>query len=216
MKNIRPIFQNPYGIILLLAIFVNYSFSAPHSMVKMKDQNGKEIFKSIYYADGVLTDDIESLKPIAQIVNSFDESELVEYRKEQEKVMDYLLQKDSDFFDNFKNALLTKDARLIETHINLTNGLINEYIQKEARKNGINIQEVVKEYQNEIDLKSNSNFSPQGVALVVVITIVLVIGIAIAATITKVEGDDPLKPTKPVIFASISQQKFVAELISLS
>ncbi|WP_395092916.1 hypothetical protein ACF3NR_02365 [Vaginella massiliensis] len=216
MKKIRLLIENPFVIVLLLAVFVNYSFTSPANRISVKNLSGEDLFKSIYYADGNITGEIESLEEISKIVKSFDKKELEEYRLEQNKVIDFLKTKDADFFNDFKETVQTKDAKSIEAYFDYSNNLIKDYVKMETQKKGVDIEKLVKEYKNDLSLNDNSTNSPKSVALVFLVTIVLVIGIAIAATMTKTKVSDPMEPSGPVIMASVSYQKFISEIASLS
>ncbi len=217
MKKIRLLIENPFVIVLLLAVFVNYSFTSPANRISVKNLSGEDLFKSIYYADGNIAGEIESLEEISKIVKSFDKKELEEYRLEQNKVIDFLKTKDADFFNDFKETVQTKDAKSIEAYFDYSNNLIKDYVKMETQKKGVDIEKLVKEYKNDLSLNDNSTNSPNSVALVFLVTIVLVIGIAIAATMTKTKVSDPMEPSGPVvIMASVSYQKFISEIASLS
>ena len=217
MKKIRLLIENPFVIVLLLAVFVNYSFTSPANRISVKNLSGEDLFKSIYYADGNIAGEIESLEEISKIVKSFDKKELEEYRLEQNKVIDFLKTKDADFFNDFKETVQTKDAKSIEAYFDYSNNLIKDYVKMETQKKGVDIEKLVKEYKNDLSLNDNSTNSPNSAALVFLVTIVLVIGIAIAATMTKTKVSDPMEPSGPVvIMASVSYQKFISEIASLS
>lgn len=213
MKNFRQLVGNPFVIVLLLAVFINYSFTAPANRISVKSLSGEDLFKSIYYADGKIAGEIKSLEEISKIVNSFDEEELKEYRQEQSKVIAFLKTKDANFFNDFKKIVETKDAKSIEGYFNYSNNLIQDYIKMESQKKGINIEKLVKEYSNDLSLNDNSTNSPNSVALVFLVTIVLVIGIAVAATMVKVEVSDPMTES---MASSINYQKFVSEIVALT
>ena len=96
-----------------------------------------------------------------------------------------------------------------------SNNLIKDYVKIESQKKGVDIEKLVKEYQNDLSLNDNATNSPNGVALVFLVTVVIVIGIAIAATMTKTKVSDPMEPTD-TIYASVNYQKFISEIASLS
>lgn len=83
----------------------------------------------------------------------------------------------------------------------------------ETQKKGVDIEKLVKEYKNDLSLNDNSTNSPNSVALVFLVTIVLVIGIAVAATMVKVEVNDPM--TEQMAY-SINYHKFISEIAILS
>ena len=213
MKKIRLLIENPFVIVLLLAVFVNYSFTSPANRISVKNLSGEDLFKSIYYADGNIAGEIESLEEISKIVKSFDKKELEEYRLEQNKVIDFLKTKDADFFNDFKETVQTKDAKSIEAYFDYSNNLIKDYVKMETQKKGVDIEKLVKEYKNDLSLNDNSTNSPNSVALVFLVTIVLVIGIAVAATMVKVEVNDPM--TEQMAY-SINYHKFISEIAILS
>ena len=213
MKKIRLLIEDPFVIVLLLAVFVNYSFTSPANRISVKNLSGEDLFKSIYYADGNIAGEIESLEEISKIVKSFDKKELEEYRLEQNKVIDFLKTKDADFFNDFKETVQTKDAKSIEAYFDYSNNLIKDYVKMETQKKGVDIEKLVKEYKNDLSLNDNSTNSPNSVALVFLVTIVLVIGIAVAATMVKVEVNDPM--TEQMAY-SINYHKFISEIAILS
>ncbi|MFV7236014.1 hypothetical protein [Flavobacterium sp. ZB4R12] len=108
MKKIRKISSNPLLLVLLVATFLFASCSndtGSSELTKSTSENnakisGEELFKSIVFADGVLTDKIPSLKSISN-VNTLKKSELIKFRAIENEAIAYLKKKDANYFKNF-------------------------------------------------------------------------------------------------------------------
>lgn len=219
MKTIRSITKNPLTIAVLVLAFLNLSCNQDDFVESYVDNSisnkysGEEIFKSIIFADGLITEKIPSLINYAPHKINFTDSELIEYRKIQNNVIEYLRSLNNNYMEEFKTNILSKNHVQISNELNKSKNDLFNFFKKDLKKDNIDIENLVNEYQNG---EIGGTIGEDGVAMWVVITVILVIGIVIAATLTKTKGEDPVGG--PVIFAkqsSLSNEILVAEIANL-
>lgn len=160
MKAIRSFTQNPLTIAVLLLAFLNLSCNQDDFVENYVDNSlinkysGEEIFKSIIFADGILTKEIVPLanQHIAERMNA---SQLEEYRNLQKEAINYISGMDREFFTNFKNDILSKNPHSINNALEKAGNLLVPFIQEKLKINNISYEEVYSKAQ-EIEIYSGA------------------------------------------------------------
>lgn len=154
MRTVRSFTKNPLVILVLLIAFLNLSCNQDE-MIEDQINNkisGEELFKSIIFADGLLTKEIVPLANL-QLSNKMSVSQLEEYRLLQIEAINYISKSKAGFFDVFKENILSKNPDLINKAINDAGTLLIPFINQKLKANNISYEEV---YNNAKDIKTNS------------------------------------------------------------
>lgn len=172
MKRIRQISNNPVVIVLVLFNFIFVSCNRDEIIKEQVEQksvesvfgrigngnnpnaslSGEEVFKSIIFADGVLTDQITPLANIS-IVSTLNANELTEYRNTENDAINYIKTIDPNFFNNFKTAIYSKNATIINNAIEQASSVLTPFIQNRLSENNIDFESTValaENYKNDV------------------------------------------------------------------
>ena len=182
----------------------------------LKSTSGEEIFKSIFFADGTLTNQISALKDISASVQKLSVKELNDYRATQVKYLNHLKSLDSNYFTNFKNAVASKDINRIDFVLKKAATDLSNFVKK-SNKN-VDVEKLVKQYgESNVDFSTNKEM---GVALILIVTVAIAILIVAAATMAyvKVEVVDRVSSEAVNISqkeSSMIKQQFIVDIINL-
>lgn len=152
MKTIRKVAQNPLFIFILITNFLFVSCSqSESSTIPTKELDGKELFKSIVFADGALTSKIYALENLSQIKN-FSKTELNKYRALQNDFISYMSTKDAKYFDNFKSSIYSKNPEIISDAIISASKELTPWINAKLSLKGLTLEKLT----SELKLKGNN------------------------------------------------------------
>ena len=227
MKKIREISQSPAVILLVLMNFIFVSCNRDEILqdevrlktsaksFKVNPLSGEELFKSIIFADGVLTKNITPLANL-DLSGTLNQIELREYRATENDAIAYIKSLDENYFEKFKNAMSSGDPELINTAIDKVSEVLTPFIMKRLDENSVSYDEVLnvsEKYKNEV--KNIKDFvagkqiclaGPVAVAIAIVaIAAVMVVGFGYwwAKASTKIAADNSLY--KDEIILAITQ-----------
>ena len=136
MKNFKPII--PQGFIRMcilsfglfsMIFFASYTQKEVTVGVEIAELPGQALYKSIFFSDGKLAQEIKSYDSNVETISNFTTDQKEEYRQNIEKLMDYIDEQSPDFFDNFKSAILSKDHRKIKEAILDGNIQMHEFLK---------------------------------------------------------------------------------------
>jgi len=184
----------------------------------LSEVSGQDVFKSILFADGAMTNQIPQLEGIATKVSNFSEEQKAEYTQFQEEVITHLQSLDPNYFESFKAQILTKDVTIIDKELAKIGEDLLLFTEQKADEEGIEMDKIVSQYSHDLDLES---YETRGLAIWLIVTIVVALVIAVAATITKVSVDDvtsiegDFAKTLYGDDASLSHQQFILEISNL-
>jgi len=216
MKTVRKITQHPMMIILLLISILNISCNQDDYVdSQIQSISGEELFKSVFFADGIATKNLPSLKKYMPKNLDFTKEQLIEYRQIQEKTIYYLNSLDANYMDAFKSNMLSHNPEMVSKELTKVGEDMYSYFKTELGKKNVDLDRLVNEYNNNsIDISN----AEDGVALVFIITVVIALGVVVAATIayTKVDVQGGGTSKGPVIMTkgSLTKDLFVAEIVN--
>jgi len=157
MKKIRIVASKPWLLSLLAFNFLMLSCSNDGTSTGSSTTNeltqslsekdgqisGEELFRSIIFVDGVLTEKLPSIKSISSIT-ALDEKELITYRETEKEAIDFLKKIDPEYFTNFQTSLYTKDPETISATLKKVTSDLSAFIDKKLSVNNITIEKVQK------------------------------------------------------------------------
>lgn len=157
MKKIRIVASKPWLLSLLAFNFLMLSCSNDGTSTGSSTTNeltqslsekdgqisGEELFRSIIFVDGVLTEKLPSIKSISSIT-ALDEKELITYRETEKEAIDFLKKIDPEYFTNFQTSLYTKDPETISATLKKVTSDLTAFIDKKLSVNNITIEKVQK------------------------------------------------------------------------
>lgn len=121
MKKIRKITQNPFFITLLVFSFLftscNYSDDSLFTSNDYNKFSGKELYKSIFFANGEFAKKIDSYKSNVTAFNNMTVEQKNEFNKNFSLLVDKIEENNPSFFENFKSNLLSKDHQKVQNAI---------------------------------------------------------------------------------------------------
>lgn len=166
MKKNRKIFSNPFVIALVLTSFIfvswsrdalNTSNSEESSQIANKsanNYNGKEIFKSIVFADGALTNKIDFVKDHFNMLKTLkSEKELKAYRDYEDEVITFLEKQNTRFFNEFKTSMLSGNPNEIQNKLNETGKILILFLDSKIASTGLTVEKIKKDPKLLNDLK---------------------------------------------------------------
>ena len=169
MKKIREISQNPIVIALVLFNFIfvscsrdNLNLPTANQDVSSKSVNydGKEIFKSIVFADGALASKVTFVNDhFNMLKNLKSEKEIKAYKEYENEVVSYLEKQQPNFFNDFKTSMLSKDPNQIQKKLNETGNLLIPFLDSKIAYTGITVEKIRKDPKllNELKTKYATN-----------------------------------------------------------
>lgn len=171
MKQIRKISGNPIFIILLTFSFLFASCSEESIVPNTIDNiSGKELFKSIVFADGSITSDIPALQKVG-IAENLTAEQLIEFRTFQNKAIEYLESTDENYFKNFKQNIMTRDVETISKTLSDSSKSLEPLVNIIAKDKNLNLAEIKAEITN----NNGQNLKgPQEIACLLIVIILLV------------------------------------------
>ncbi|EOG6905637.1 exported hypothetical protein [Flavobacterium psychrophilum] len=212
MKKIRNIASSPALLFLLTLNFLMVSCSndgssnsstankeLTQSFSKNSNQiSGEELFKSIIFVDGVLTEELPSIKSISNISN-LKGVELAEYRKTENEAIAYLKKIDANYFDKFQKSLYTKDPETISKSLKQVSSDLTSFINNKLSVNNITIEKIqkniVKDDKGNVDIPQTQTQMKQmclSEVLVLVVGVFFYIVWVSEVTINKTTLSNPL------------------------
>lgn len=148
MKKIREISGNPVFIIMLTFSFL-FASCSEEAVVSNTIENisGKELFKSIVFADGNLTANVPALQKI-NVTENLSKEQLIEFRSFQNKAIEYLESTDKNYFDNFKQNIMTRDVETISKTLSNSSKSLEPLVNILAKDQKLNIEEIKAQISN--------------------------------------------------------------------
>ncbi|MDO4782343.1 MAG: hypothetical protein Q4A09_03890 [Capnocytophaga felis] len=220
MKRVRKISENQLVIAFMTSLILFVSCNrdiTEYSAVDYNSVTGEEIFKSIIFADGFITNQFAELESITQKVKSFSEEDLEKYRETQLKVIEFIRERDSSFFYKFKKDIFSGDAQVVSKILQHSAQELRYFARQELLKEGIDVEERLQSFSNDLDLSDYKN-TYSGVGIWVVITVLVAIVIAVNINITSTKNVDALQEDmgRPMAkYTSIEHQQLVVEIVEL-
>jgi SdpC family antimicrobial peptide len=153
MKSIRRIAQNPIFIFTMIANFLLVSCSTDNTSKNESAENittaenltGKEIFKSVIFADGALANKIDFVKDHFDVLSTLKtEKEINSFHEAENEAINYLEKNDPMFFENFKRSMLTRDPAVILKSLNEASLALIPLTNKKIAKTGLTVEKIQK------------------------------------------------------------------------
>ena len=156
MKKIRTIVENPFFIFMLLVVFVSSSFTQKMSIenqakFKIKNLDSKELFKGIVFNNGKVSSLIPQLDAKAKSLEKFDIATIEKMRNLENSVMSAIEKENPIFFDEFKNAITSKNHSVIKEKLLESSKLVNDKISLYANLTEIEkkqLDKLIQEFEN--------------------------------------------------------------------
>jgi hypothetical protein len=171
MKRIRKISGNPVFIIMLTfsLLFASCSEEAvvPNTIENI---SGKELFKSIVFADGNLTANVPALQKI-NVTDNLSKEQLIEFRAFQNKAIEYLESTEKNYFDNFKQNIMTRDVEIISKTLSNSSKSLEPLVNILANGQKLNIQEIKSQLSDSKEKNSDLQKSDEEACLAIVIVL---------------------------------------------
>lgn len=105
--------------------------------------DGKEFFKSILFADGALANRIGYVKSnFNAMENLKSKSELNDFKQYEEKVIEYLEKQDADFFEKFKESMVSRNPEQIMTKLSETGNLLIPFVNSQIKDTGLTVEKI--------------------------------------------------------------------------
>ena len=107
-------------IFAILSFFISCSpdleenISTEHTK---QEFTGREVFKSLFFADGQLTKEIPVLANSYDFKSFLSDEELIAYRDNQNKILDHIDANNSTFFESFQTEMYSGDFNRIKSAI---------------------------------------------------------------------------------------------------
>jgi SdpC family antimicrobial peptide len=230
MKNIRKFAANPWSILFLCLSFLfascggedvvniaNDSVNIENSIMALNAPNYKseELFESVIFADGPLTDQIYGLRDKTPEKLELAGVKLKEFRKLKADLIVDINNANPAFFAHFKTEITSGEPTRIRAIIIESQDKVYKALETRLDRSDIAIDDLVSEYNTQNDNYpelEDINNSPQGVALIILITIVIVIGIAINVTVTKTKVDDVLAESGLTARTNLNQEMMISDI----
>jgi SdpC family antimicrobial peptide len=153
MKTIRGIAQNQIFIFTLIANFLFVSCSTDNTsdnkssenVIKAENLTGKEIFKSIIFADGALANKIDFVKDHFDVLSTLKtEKEINSFHAAENEAINYLEKNNPMFFENFKQSMLTRDPSVILKSLNEASLALVPLTNQKIAKTGLTVEKIKK------------------------------------------------------------------------
>jgi len=146
--------------------------------------SGEEIFKSIFFADGVLTEKLPSLSSI-DTKGKLSESELTKFETYKTEIVDFLKGKNQNYFEDFQKVMYSQNPSLISKVISKSAEDIIPWANEKLALHDLTIEEISKTKDIESIKKNIPNaYSKEACAVLVAALVVAVIAaVAVAVTI---------------------------------
>lgn len=148
MKKIRKIASSPVAIILVVLnlLLVSCSSDAVSSNTDTESQlSGEELFKSLIFADGKLSDNVVALKSVFDI-NELTPVQLSNFKKAEQEAIAYLKAKDANYFEKFQKEIYTKDPETILASIKKVAADIKPLINSKLAVHNLSVEKISKQY----------------------------------------------------------------------
>lgn len=221
MKKIRQISQNPIIILLVLFNLIFVSCNRDEIMGGQMEQNlsGEELFKSIIFVDGNLTPQINALSNVTA-TNDLTIKQLSEYRNLQNDFINFAKKKDADFFNNFKNAMYSKNPEIISSQIIEAGKILLPWLNSRLALKGLSVEKLKQEMQiNNVKSVNDLNNLLTAQETRICVVEVLVFGVVLVAVGAVVIGLVywTFAPENEGIFETSrnNQQSFVLNTVSI-
>ena len=165
--------------------------------------SGEEIFKSIFFADGVLTEKLPSLSSIDP-KGELSESELTKFETYKTEIVDFLKEKNQNYFEDFQKVMYSQNPSLISKAISKSAEDIIPWANEKLALHDLTIEEISKTKDIESIKKNIPNaYSKKACAVLVAALVVAVIAavavaVTIAVTISITWGEEKLAEQKSV------------------
>ncbi len=196
MKTIRRISENPFMITLMISLvlfvscgkeeIINNVTNNQNALFKSVPASitGEDLFRSIIFADGPVTNQLGQLDLISEQIQNFSSEDIATYRESQAKVIQHIQSEDQFFFDQFKEDILSGDAKVISEALRYSAEKIHSYTKAELANENIDIEEYFQEFDGDLDLSDYDNVT-YGVGLWFVVTVVVALFIVINIMLMK-------------------------------
>lgn len=211
------LFRKPFFAIFasLLILFVSCE---QDEIIESQIENlsGEELFKSIIFADGKITKNLEQLEPVRKQIENFSAEETFIFNNFKKDVIEFIKADEPSFFDKFKSQVTSTNSKDVSQAIVEGSHKLYSYAKLDLKRQGIEIDKYSKFYVNDLDL-TTQDISSNGLAIWVVVSIALLIVVVVAGNITEVSNSDPieLEPARIINDKSFSHQNLVVELMQL-
>lgn len=204
MKNIRKISGNPVFIIMLTFSFL-FASCSEEAVVPNTIENisGKELFKSIVFADGNLTANIPALQEI-NVTQNLSKEQLIEFRTFQNKALEYLESTDKNYFDNFKKNIMTRDVETISKTLSNSSKSLEPLVNVLAKDQKLNIKEIKSQLSNSKEKNSDLRKADEFACLLVVL--ILLVWYWYIKDISATKGTSALNSETSIINNTVSIQ----------
>ena len=212
MKTIRK-FLSPLSFFLAtLILFTSCEQYDNNLGTNLSEHNEVELFKSIIFADGEITNNFETLADSRKMIENFDSEQLTKYRETQTKVINYITENNPIFFTSFKDKITSNNASLVSEAINESVYQVKAYLKEEMKLKNLEINKNLIEHENDLDLSDYNDDIISGVGVWLFVTVVVVLFIVINTTIdtNKTSG----VPTSAKGNSSFSHQSLVLEILN--
>jgi prolyl-tRNA editing enzyme YbaK/EbsC (Cys-tRNA(Pro) deacylase) len=173
MKKIREISGNPVFIIMLTFSFL-FASCSEEAVVSNTIENisGKELFKSIVFADGNLTANVPALQKI-NVTENLSKEQLIEFRSFQNKAIEYLESTDKNYFDNFKQNIMTRDVETISKTLSNSSKSLEPLVNILAKDQKLNIEEIKAQISNSNGENSDLQKGDEAACLLIVLILLV-------------------------------------------
>ncbi len=92
-------------------------------------------------------------------ITTLNADELAEYRNTQNEAINYIKSVDANYFNNFKNAMYSKNANTINNAINKMSEILTPFIQNKLNQNDIDYESTLAQAKNyKDDVKNVKDF----------------------------------------------------------
>lgn len=204
MKKIRKISGNPIFIIMLTFSFLFASCSEEAVVPNtIEDISGKELFKSIVFVDGNLTSKVPALQKI-NVTENLSKQQLIEFRAFQNKAIEYLETTDKNYFDNFKQNIMTRDVEIISKTLSNSSKSLEPLVNILAKDQKLSIQEIKSQISN--NKEKNSDLQQADKFACLLIVLILLVWYWYVKDISAQKGISALNSETSIINNSVSIQ----------
>lgn len=217
MRTIRKISKNPF-IVIFVALTTLFTSCSKDSFSKkeinLESISGEELFKSIVFADGKISSELSELKPLNKELKSLPSETLTNYRETQVEIINFIKEKDVNFFEEFKSDILSGNPQTISNSLKEAGNEVKLFTEKELLDKNIDLEKQLKQYSNDLDFADHEIIN-QGVGIWIVITVLVALIVAVNVNITSHINLDVMEP-EVLMQHNMKYEQLVVDLIELA
>lgn len=184
---------------------------------RIENISGEELFKSIVFADGDISGELSELKTLNNNLKYLSSETLTNYRETQVDIVNFIKEKDANFFEEFKSDILSGNPQTISNSLKEASNEVQLFTEKELLDKNINLEKHMQQYSNDLDFTDHKIIN-EGVGIWIVITVLVALVVAINVNVTSSVNLDVMQPE--ILLStektSIRHDQLVAELMKLS